>query len=101
MRNIFTKWLSTCMLAALLLIGMSGTGVTLAAVAGLQGCFAGLTFMLLRVYSLTSVGVSEAGVSSGIGLQGMKDTVVRLPWGMMIQRPFFNQNLRRQGGEIP
>ena len=71
--------------------------VALAAVAGLQGCFAGLTVILIRVYSLTSFGVSEAGASSGIGLQGVKDTVVRLPWGMMLQRPFFNQNLRRQG----
>ena len=74
--------------------------VALAAVAGLQGCFAGLTVILIRVYSLTSFGVSEAGASSGIGLQGMKDTVVRLPWGMMIQRPFFNQNLHRQGGKF-
>ena len=31
MRGIFTKWLSACILAALLLMGISGTGVALAA----------------------------------------------------------------------
>ena len=70
--------------------------VLLASVLGLLGCFFGLTLMLIRMFSISSFGVSYMRSLEKPTLQGLKDTVMRLPWGMMIERPPFNQNLHRQ-----
>ena len=70
--------------------------VLLAVGLGLPGCFLGLTLILARIVELSSFGVSYTRSLEDPTVQGLKDTVVRLPWGMMKKRPAFNRNLRRQ-----
>ena len=70
--------------------------VLLSAAAGLSGCLAGLTLILLGILSASSFGVSQTQPMETPTVQGWKDTVVRLPWSMMRKRPAFNKNLRRQ-----
>ena len=72
--------------------------VLLAAVLGLPGCFLGLTLIFARIVGLSSFGISCVGSLEEPTVQGLKDTVVRLPWWIMKTRPVFNRNRRRQGG---
>ena len=71
--------------------------VILGAALGLPGCFLGTTLILVRILSITDFGVPYAAPLETPTVQGMKDTVVRLPWNMMKTRPAFNHNLKRQG----
>ena len=71
--------------------------VFFAATLGLLGCFVGLTFILIRILSISSFGVSYTRSLETPTVQGLKDTAVRLPWGWMKTRPSFNQNRHRQG----
>ena len=71
--------------------------ILLASVLGLLGCFLGLTLVLIRILTLSSFGVSYACSLGYPTVQGLKDTVIRLPWGMMKTRPPFNRNRYRQG----
>ncbi len=70
--------------------------ILLAAVLGLPGCFLGLTLILIRIMQLSSFGVAYTKPLETPTVQGLKDTVVRLPWWVMRTRPSFNRNLRRQ-----
>ena len=71
--------------------------IFLAAFLGIIGCFLGMTLILTRILSISSFGVSYTCSLEHPTVQGLKDTAVRLPWGWMKQRPFFNRNLKRQG----
>lgn len=68
-----------------------------AATLGLVGCFLGLTLILIRIFSISSFGISYTRSLEKPTVQGLKDTMVRLPWGMMKTRPAFNRNIKRQG----
>ncbi len=67
-----------------------------AAFLGLPGCFLFLTLVVIRILSLSSFGVRYAVSLDVPTVQGLKDTVVRLPWGVMRTRPVFNKNRTRQ-----
>ena len=72
--------------------------VILAAVLGLPGCFLGLTVIAVRLTGLKSYGVPYLEPSGHPDLQGLKDTVWRLPWRFMRTRPAFSRNRVRQRG---
>jgi len=73
-------------------------GMTLLAAAlGLLGCFFGFVLILWSVLTLSSFGISETVSLSHPSAQGLKDTLVRLPWSAMRSRPAFSHNRRRQG----
>lgn len=68
-----------------------------AATLGLIGCFLSLSLILIWILSISSFGVPYLNSLETPTVQGLKDTVLRLPWGMMKTRPAFNRNLKRQG----
>lgn len=72
--------------------------VALAAALGLLGCFFGMTLILVSILSLSSFGVSSVDSLAVPTVQGLKDTLFRLPWSMMRKRPHFNRNRTRQKG---
>ncbi len=69
--------------------------VLLAAVAGLPGCFLGLSLLLIAILGLSSFGTPAVISLRRPTVQGLKDTAVRLPWGRMLTRPLFNSDRRR------
>ena len=71
--------------------------VLLGAWLGLAGCLLGATFLLVRLFGLSSFGAAYLSPLETPTAQGMKDTVWRLPWGMMRTRPTFNRDRVRQG----
>lgn len=70
--------------------------VLLAAWMGLAGCLVGLTLLIIRIMGISSFGIPYLLSLESPTVQGLKDTVVRLPWGMMRTRPFFNRDRIRQ-----
>lgn len=72
--------------------------VLLAAGLGLPGCFLGLTVIAVRLTGLHSFGVPYLSTLEHPDLQGLKDTVWRLPWRFMRTRPAFSRNRVRQRG---
>lgn len=66
--------------------------VILGALFGLYGYIAGITVMLIRIFDLTSFGVSYTVSLSRADFQSLKDTVLRAPWSKMTKRPLFNRN---------
>lgn len=74
--------------------------VLLASVLGLPGCFLGLTVIAVRLAGLSSYGVPYLLPLEHPDLQGLKDTVWRLPWRLMRTRPAFSRNpVRQRGGK--
>ena len=71
--------------------------VLLGAWLGLAGCLLGITFLLIRLSGISSFGVPYLLPLETPTVQGMKDTFLRLPWGMMKTRPLFNRNRVRMG----
>ena len=65
------------------------------AVFGLYGYILALTVLLLRIFSLSSFSVSSTVSLSQINFQSIKDTLIRVPWDFMKNRPLFNKNLTR------
>ncbi|MBR4100073.1 MAG: spore germination protein [Clostridia bacterium] len=71
--------------------------VFLSAILGLYGYFAGLVFLMLHIFSLSSFATDYTVSLKKANLQSLKDTVFRAPWGDMRHRPDFNRNLVRKG----
>lgn len=71
--------------------------VFLSAILGLYGYFAGVVFLMLHIFSLSSFATDYTVSLKKANLQSLKDTVFRAPWGNMRQRPDFNRNLVRKG----
>ncbi|MBO4308734.1 MAG: spore germination protein [Clostridia bacterium] len=70
--------------------------VLLAAWMGIVGCLVGITLLLIRMMGISSFGVPYLLPLETPTVQGLKDTVVRLPWSMMRTRPFFTRDRVRQ-----
>ena len=70
--------------------------VLLAAWLGLAGCLVGVTLLLIRIMGISSFGVPYLQPLESPTVQGLKDTVFRLPWDMMRTRPLFNRDRVRQ-----
>lgn len=70
----------------------------LAATLGLFGIMSGLFFILLHMLSLRSFGVPYLAPFAPFVPSNMKDTLVRVPWWMMLTRPrlFAKNNNARQ-----
>ncbi len=73
--------------------------VLLSSVLGLYGYFAGVIFMVIHIFSLSSFGVDYTVSFSKANLQSLKDTFVRSTWDFMKKRPIFNHNIVRKGGK--
>lgn len=71
--------------------------VFLSAILGLYGYFAGLVFLMLHIFSLSSFATDYTVSLKKANLQSLKDTVFRAPWGDMRHRPDFNRNFVRKG----
>ncbi len=72
--------------------------IALSATLGLIGCILGFALLLIRLLSISSFGVSYTRSLQNPTPQGLKDTVIRLPWSIMRTRPAFNKNAIRQRG---
>ncbi|MBA4602392.1 spore germination protein [Thermoactinomyces mirandus] len=59
----------------------------LASMFGLIGVMCGLMLLLLHLVQLRSFGVSYMSPFSPLNLQGLKDSLVRIPWPWMKKRP--------------
>ncbi|MBQ3639602.1 MAG: spore germination protein [Clostridia bacterium] len=70
--------------------------VLLAAWMGIVGCLVGITLLLIRMMGISSFGVPYLLPLETPTVQGLKDTVVRLPWSIMRTRPFFTRDRVRQ-----
>ena len=70
--------------------------VLLAAWLGIAGCLVGITLVLIRNIGISSFGVPYLLPLGSPTVQGLKDTVVRLPWSVMRTRPTFNRDRVRQ-----
>lgn len=70
--------------------------VLLAAWLGIAGCLVGITLVLIRIIGISSFGVPYLLPLGSPTVQGLKDTVVRLPWSVMRTRPTFNRDRVRQ-----
>ena len=70
----------------------------LAAALGLFGIMSGLFFLLIHMLSLRSFGVPYMAPIAPFVPSNLKDTIVRVPWWMMITRPrlFAKNNYVRQ-----
>lgn len=71
--------------------------VLLASALGLYGYFAGLIFLLLNIFSLSSFSVDYTVSLRKISGQTLKDTLFRSNWNFMKKRPLFNRNKVRKG----
>ena len=71
--------------------------VLLSAVWGLYGYFAGVLFLLLYLFTLSSFGTDYTLSLKDASIQSLKDSVFRAPWDFMKKRPVFNHNLVRKG----
>lgn len=72
--------------------------MVLAAALGLFGIMSGLFFLLIHMLSLRSFGVPYMAPIAPFIPSNLKDTVVRVPWWMMVTRPrlFAKNNYVRQ-----
>ncbi len=70
--------------------------VVLSVLLGLPGVFLGITLLLIHLLQISSFGVPYLQPLQSPTLQGLKDTMVRLPWGVMLTRPAFGKDLIRQ-----
>lgn len=73
--------------------------VFMSAFFGIYGYIAGLTFVIIRILSLSSFGISYTVSLSRADLQSLKDSLWRAPWRRMKLRPLFNRNITRIGDE--
>lgn len=72
-------------------------GLVLAAVSlGIPGVFLGITLLLCHLLHLSSFGTPYLQPLQTPTVQGLKDTFVRLPWGVMRTRPAFSRDRVRQ-----
>lgn len=71
--------------------------VLLSAALGLYGYFAGLLFLMVYIFSLSSFGMDYTLSLKKANLQSLKDSVIRASWSNMKKRPFFNHNIVRKG----
>lgn len=70
--------------------------VIAAALWGFLGLISGLSILLIHILSLNSFGADYTASLKEANLQGLKDSVFRLPWPYMKTRPPFNFNKVRQ-----
>jgi len=106
--------ISTPMLIVIALSGISGLMIPrlrsavfyiklilvfLSAFLGLYGFILGITFTLMHIISLTSLGVDYTVSLRRADFQSLKDSVWRAPWNKMRLRPDFNKNIVRNGTE--
>lgn len=63
---------------------------------GIFGFIIMLSTTVLHIISLSSFGADYTLGLKSFNFQSLKDTVVRVPWFKMKERPFFNQNKTRQ-----
>lgn len=70
----------------------------LAAALGLFGIMSGLFFLLIHMLSLRSFGVPYMTPLAPFVPNNLKDTIIRVPWWMMVTRPrlFAKNNYVRQ-----
>lgn len=102
--------ISTPMLIVIALSGISGLMIPrlkgavfylkigfvfLSAFLGLYGFILGISFMLMHIISLTSLGVDYTVTLRRADFQSLKDTVWRAPWNKMRLRPDYNRNIIR------
>lgn len=73
--------------------------VFMSAFFGIYGYIAGLAFVIIRILSLSSFGISYTVSLSRADLQSLKDSLWRAPWRRMKLRPLFNRNITRIGDE--
>ncbi len=73
--------------------------VFLASILGLYGYFIGLVVLFLHIFSLSSFGIDYTVTFARANAQSLKDTLWRVPWKFMKERPAFNHNIIRQGNE--
>ncbi|KRE69708.1 spore germination protein [Paenibacillus sp. Soil750] len=76
--------------------------MVLAGVLGLFGIMSGLFFLLLHMLSLRSFGVPYMAPIAPFIPSNLKDTVIRVPWWMMVTRPrlFAKNNYVRQQANL-
>lgn len=70
--------------------------VLLSAALGLYGYFAGVLFLLLYIFSLSSFSTDYTVSLTRLNKQSLKDTVIRSNWHFMMHRPLFNLNKVRK-----
>ena len=75
------------------------TSVIICSFLGLYGFMALSAVVLIHVLNLKSFGVDYTVSLGKFSPQSLKDTVVRAPWTKMTDRPLFNKDLKRMGGE--
>lgn len=71
--------------------------VFLSSFLGLYGYIAGISVILMHIFSLDSFGTDYTVSLRRIDFQSLKDTLFRAPWRNMQMRPLFNRNKVRMG----
>ena len=72
--------------------------VILCSFLGLYGFMALAALVIVQIFNIKSFGVDYTVSLTRITPQALKDTVFRAPWPYMIERPVFNKDLKRSGG---